>query len=142
MDERYGVREKTFEEELYYYWERVAEVLDSYVNSGGGEDPLYICVLRDSKRIMSKAREEVNRSIRVIEDKNCYIDYLEERVKDKKIKEIENKGIDMFSRKLKVTFKKETSPLVYPYLEEIIDNLVKEMTKQSVNYGSSKTERK
>ena len=133
MDERRGVREKTFEEELYYYWERVAKVLDSYVNSGGGEDPLYICVLRDSKRIMSKAREEVNRSIRVIEGKNCYIEYLEERMKDKKIKEIENKGINMFSRKLKVELEKEVNPCVYPYLEEIIDNLVKEMTEVKEN---------
>lgn len=133
MDERRGVREKTFKEELYYYWERVAKVLDSYDNSGGGEDPLYICVIRDSKRIMCKAREELNRSIRVIEDKNCYIDYLEERVKDKKIKEIENKGIDMFSRKLKVELEKEVSPRVYAYLKETIDNLVKEMTEVKEN---------
>lgn len=127
MDERCGAREKTFKEELYYYWERVAEVLNSYNNSNGSEDPLYICVLRDSKRIMSKAQEEVNRAIRVIEDKNCYIDYLKERVKDKKIKEIENKGIDIFSRRLKAELEKEASPRVYPYIKEIIDNLVKEM---------------
>ena len=127
MNEKCEVREKTFREELYYYWERVAKVLDGYDNSDGSEDPLYICVLLDSKRIMSKALEEVNRSIRVIKDRDCYIEYLEERVKDKKIEEIENKGINMFSRRLKAELEKEASPRVYAYLKEIIDNLVKEM---------------
>lgn len=127
MDERCGVREKTFEEELYYYWERVAKVLDSYVNSGGGEDPLYICVLRDSKRIMNKAREELRRSISVIEDKKCYIEHLEECVEQKEIAKIEHKGIKKFVRKFKAELKKEASPQVYEFLAEMLDSLLKDM---------------
>lgn len=52
-------REKTFSEELPYFKERVEEVFDNYNNPNGNEDPLYINVLRDSKRIVRKAEEEI-----------------------------------------------------------------------------------
>lgn len=52
-------REKTFSEELLYFKERIEEVFDNYNNPNGNEDPLYICVLRDSKRIVRKAAEEI-----------------------------------------------------------------------------------
>ena len=54
-------REKTFSEELPYFKERIKEVFDNYNNPNGCEDPLYICVLRDSNRIVRKAEEEINR---------------------------------------------------------------------------------
>ena len=54
-------REKTFSEELPYFKERIKEVFDNYDNPNGYEDPLYIAVLRDSKRIVRKAEEEINR---------------------------------------------------------------------------------
>ena len=54
-------REKTFSEELPYFKERIKEVFDNYDNPNGYEDPLYIDVLRDSKRIVRKAEEEINR---------------------------------------------------------------------------------
>lgn len=52
-------REMTFSEELPYFKERIEEVFDNYNNPNGNEDPLYICVLRDSKRIVRKAEEEI-----------------------------------------------------------------------------------
>ena len=52
-------REKTFSEELPYFKERIKEVFDNYNNPNGNEDPLYICVLRDSNRIVRKAEEEI-----------------------------------------------------------------------------------
>lgn len=52
-------REKTFSEELPYFKERIKEVFDNYDNPNGYEDPLYIAVLRDSKRIVRKAEEEI-----------------------------------------------------------------------------------
>lgn len=52
-------REKTFSEELPHFKERIKEVFDNYNNPNGNEDPLYICVLRDSKRIVQKAEEEI-----------------------------------------------------------------------------------
>ena len=52
-------REKTFSEELPYFKERIEEVFDNYNNPNGNEDPLYINVLRDSKRIVRKAEEEI-----------------------------------------------------------------------------------
>lgn len=54
-------REKTFSEELPHFKERIKEVFDNYNNPNGNEDPLYICVLRDSKRIVRKAEEEITR---------------------------------------------------------------------------------
>ena len=54
-------REKTFNEELPYFKERIKEVFDNYDNPNGYEDPLYIAVLRDSKRIVRKAEEEITR---------------------------------------------------------------------------------
>lgn len=52
-------REKTFNEELLHFKERIQEVFDNYDNPNGNEDPLYICVLRDSKRVVRKAQEEI-----------------------------------------------------------------------------------
>lgn len=51
--------EKTFSEELPHFKERIKEVFDNYKNPNGSEDPLYICVLRDSNRIVRKAEEEI-----------------------------------------------------------------------------------
>ena len=60
-------REKTFSEELPYFKERIKEVFDNYDNLNGYEDPLYIAVLRDSKRIVRKAEEEITRQQTEIE---------------------------------------------------------------------------
>ena len=60
-------REKTFSEELPYFKERIKEVFDNYDNPNGYEDPLYIAVLRDSKRIVRKAEEEITRQQTEIE---------------------------------------------------------------------------
>ena len=60
-------REKTFSEELPYFKERIKEVFDNYDNPNGYEDPLYIAVLRDSKRIVRKAEEEITRQQAEIE---------------------------------------------------------------------------
>ena len=53
-------REKTFEEELPYVEERIKEVFNNYHNPNGCEDRLEICVLRDCKRTIRKAKEEIN----------------------------------------------------------------------------------
>lgn len=60
-------REKTFSEELPYFKERIKEVFDNYHNLNGGEDPLYIAVLRDGYRIVRKAEEEITRQQTEIE---------------------------------------------------------------------------
>lgn len=53
-------REKTFEEELPYFKERIQEVFDNYSNPNGNEDTLEICVLRESNRIVKKAEKTIN----------------------------------------------------------------------------------
>lgn len=59
MQDKEITREKTFSEELLYFKERIEEVFDNYNNPNGNEDPLYINVLRDSKRILRKAEKEI-----------------------------------------------------------------------------------
>lgn len=59
MTDKEITREKTFSEELPYFKERIEEVFDNYNNPNGNEDPLYINVLRDSKRIVRKAEKEI-----------------------------------------------------------------------------------
>ena len=61
MTDKEIVIEKTFSEELPYFKERIKEVFDNYNNPNGNEDPLYICVLRDSDNIVRKAEEEITR---------------------------------------------------------------------------------
>lgn len=58
MPDKEITREKTFSEELPYFKERIEEVFDNYNNPNGSEDPLYINVLRDSKRIVRKQRKK------------------------------------------------------------------------------------
>lgn len=67
MTDKEITREKTFSEELPYFKDRIEEVFDNYNNPNGNEDPLYICVLRDSKRIVRKAEEEITRQKTEIE---------------------------------------------------------------------------
>lgn len=67
MTDKEITREKTFSEELSHFKERIEEVFDNYNNPNGNEDPLYICVLRDSKRIVRKAEEEITRQQTEIE---------------------------------------------------------------------------
>ena len=61
MTDKEIIIEKTFSEELPYFKERIKEVFDNYNNPNGNEDPLYICVLRDSNRIVRKAEKEITR---------------------------------------------------------------------------------
>ena len=68
MTDNETTREKTFSEELPYFKERIKEVFDNYDNPNGYEDPLYIAVLRDSKRIVRKAEEEITRQQAEIEN--------------------------------------------------------------------------
>ena len=68
MTDNETTREKTFSEELPYFKERIKEVFDNYSNPNGNEDPLYICVLRDSDNIVRKAEEEITRQKTEIDD--------------------------------------------------------------------------
>ena len=73
MTDKEIIIEKTFSEELPYFKERIKEVFDNYNNPNGNEDPLYICVLRDSNRIVRKAEEEVIRQQEEIERLTSYL---------------------------------------------------------------------
>lgn len=82
MTDKEITREKTFSEELPHFKERIEEVFDNYNNPNGNEDPLYICVLRDSKRIVLKAEEEITRQQTEIERLNKKVKELSDVLSD------------------------------------------------------------
>ena len=82
MTDNETTREKTFSEELPYFKERIKEVFDNYNNPNGNEDPLYICVLRDSDCIVRKAEEEITRQQSEIESLKIFRGYAEKRASD------------------------------------------------------------
>lgn len=126
-------REKTFSEELPYFKERIKEVFDNYHNLNGGEDPLYIAVLRDGYRIVRKAEEEITRQQTEIEQlkfemakllpEGCpYATQVE--VSNKLEAQIKSEAVKEFAERLK-----EKIDVVYSikHLKDNIDNAVKEM---------------
>ena len=141
-------REKTFSEELPYFKERIKEVFDNYDNPNGYEDPLYIAVLRDSKRIVRKAEEEITRQQTEIESlkenrdelweihcrdtKRCLerideIDTLKEELKT-----VKATAVKEFAERLKERiYKGGVHPAVEDEFMCDIDNLVKEMVGEN-----------
>ena len=57
------VKEISLEKQIEHYNERLKEVFEWYNrrNTNGGEDPLEICVLRDSSRLIPKLVDLINR---------------------------------------------------------------------------------
>ena len=142
-------REKTFSEELPYFKERIKEVFDNYANPNGYEDPLYIAVLRDSKRIVRKAEEEITRQQTEIESlkenrdelweihcrdtERCLermdeIDALKEELKT-----VKATAVKEFAERLKeeIDIRPTHSNEQNKYVCFLIDNLVKEMAGEN-----------
>ena len=152
-------REKTFSEELPYFKERIKEVFDNYHNLNGGEDPLYIAVLRDSNRVVRKAEEEITRQQAEIErlelandEKFSQWNMLAEKTKQhyadlyNEAKDIlKAEAVKEFENRLKNKIKVECNPYCKPTCDygtgieimRYIDNLVKEIVDNEK--GESKT---
>ena len=139
MTDNETTREKTFSEELPYFKERIKEVFDNYHNLNGGEDPLYIAVLRDSNRIVRKAEEEITRQQTEIEQLKFEIAKLlpegcpyatQVEVSNKLESQIKSEAIKEFAERLKEkSFKTIRNYGLTKDVVEVcdIDNLVKEM---------------
>ena len=124
-------KEKTFSEELPYFKERIKEVFDNYSNPNGGyEDSLYIAVLRDSKRIVRKAEEEITRQQAEIEALITGQETLQKYIAKAKAEVVKE-----FKERLKNKIKSECNPYGKPTFDydtsiaimRYIDNLVTEM---------------
>ena len=129
-------REKTFSEELPYFKERIKEVFDNYHKPNVNENPLYICVLRDSRRIVRKAEEEITRQQAEIESlKKVVIDDYATEYDDK----IKSEAVKEFAERVKNKIKTECNPYGKPTFDydtsisimRYIDNLVKEMVGEN-----------
>lgn len=118
MTDKEITREKTFSEELTHFKERIKEVFDNYNNPNGNEDPLYICVLRDSKRIVRKAEEEITRQQTEIEMLQKEVNLVSIQFQDlqEETDEIKAKAYKEFANKLEE--KSET------YIEDIFGDRI------------------
>lgn len=108
----------TFEERAKYFKKRVEEFFTSYKNESGGEDCIEVCLIREGRRAVIMAEEEINRQKEEIESlkSECqaadgYEYALVERTKTEAYKE--------FAERLKENFE----PLNSPLLNNRIDNL-------------------
>ena len=66
----------SLKEQIDNYNERVREVLDSYYrrNTDGSEDPLEICVIRESKHLVDRLIQENQNTIYKLNDAYAMID--------------------------------------------------------------------
>lgn len=124
-------REKTFSEELPHFKERIKEVFDNYNNPNGNEDPLYICVFRDSKRIVRKAEEEITRQQTEIERLKDYSSNLiaANTALSNEILEAKAEAYKEFAERLKENAITKFDWNEYIDIEEI-DTLLKEMVSK------------
>ena len=130
MTDNEAKREKTFEEELPYVEERIKEVFNNYHNPNGCEDRLEICVLRDCKRTIRKAKEEIDRQKAEIEKLKGSV-IINNIMEIQKIKrEAKFEAIKEFAERLKEkSFKTIRNYGLTKDVVEVcdIDNIVKEM---------------
>ena len=61
MTDNEVTREKTFNEELPYFKKQMKDAFERYTNSDGHIDVAHISLIIDTKRILRKAEEEINR---------------------------------------------------------------------------------
>ena len=156
MTDKEIIIEKTFSEELPYFKERIKEVFDNYNNPNGNEDPLYICVLRDSNRIVRKAEEEIIRQKAeidelkherevLIEDIHHSADKINEQLEEIEKLKIENKSLRSAANCYKLHYSEARTEAIKEFAERLkeealpkgdwddcvdvedIDNLVKEL---------------
>lgn len=139
MPDKEITREKTFSEELPHFKERIEEVFDNYNNPNGNEDPLYINVLRDSKRIVRKAEKEITyqqADIRMLRKKVNLVSIQFQDLQEKTDK-IKVEAYKEFAEKIKKSIKENINEAwhrddgngIYDaeYVLDNIDNILKEM---------------
>lgn len=136
-------REKTFSEELPHFKERIKEVFDNYNNPNGNEDPLYICVLRDSKRIVRKAEEELAHKQTEIERLQKEVNLvsiqfqdLQEQAQEYRLK-IENLQNVINNQQIEISAKIEKQIKAEAY-KEFAEKLKEKSFKTIRNYGLTK----
>lgn len=122
-------REKTFSEELPHFKERIEEVFDNYNNPNSNEDPLYICVLRDSKHIVRKAEEEIARQQTEIERLQKEVNLVSIKLQDlqERTDEVKVEAYREFAKRLEsyLLFNKKCEMSVMSF--ENIDNFLKHL---------------
>lgn len=133
-------REKTFSEELPHFKERIEEVFDNYNNPNSNEDPLYICVLRDSKHIVRKAEEEIARQQTEIKRLQKEVNLVsiqfqdeQERAEEYRLK-IENLQNIIFNQQIEISAKIEKQIKTEAYKE--FADMVKKNIKEVWNYDN------
>ena len=146
MTDKEIIIEKTFSEELPYFKERIKEVFDNYNNPNGNEDPLYICVLRDSNRIVRKAEEEITRQKAeinelkherkvLIEDIHCSADKINEQLEEIEELKIENKSLRSAANCYKLHYNEARTEAYKEFAEKLnakCDGMIKDKWNSNV----------
>ena len=129
MTDKEIVIEKTFSEELPYFKERIKEVFDNYNNPNGNEDPLYICVLRDSNRIVRKAEEEITFHQAEIRRLRKEVNLVSIQFQDlqERTDKIKVEAYKEFAERLKEEWFNDDYDSPDVDFDEFVDNLLKEM---------------
>ena len=127
MTDKEITREKTFSEELLHFKERIKEVLDNYNNPNGNEDPLYICVLRDSKRIVRKAEEEIARKQTEIENLQNVISNQQIEISVKIEKQIKTEAYKAFAENAVIRLTNNYHSEYAHWIDDTIYSLLKEI---------------
>ena len=93
-------------------------------------------LINRQKAEIERLKHEYSNAVLTIESKQSFIEYLKDYAKERKIEEIENRGIKKFSRRLQGELKKRrkmsnslTEKTMIGYFLIDIDNLVKEITE-------------
>lgn len=132
MTDEYITREKTFSEELPYFKERIEEVFDNYNNPNDNEDPLYINVLRDSKRIVRKAEKEIayqQADIRMLRKKVNLVSIQFQDLQERTNK-IKTDAYREFAEHLKEKWSNNYYDSPDVDFDEFVDNFLKEMLSE------------
>ena len=117
--------------------EKIIKALECCIKSGCSKCPLKRSFCSENVA-MEYALDLINRQKAEVERlksyKNLYEDLKAENLETiKAIKGCKAEAIKEFVERLKEKLKEECSPRVYSFLEELIDNLVKEMTEEDGN---------
>ena len=118
--------EKTFSEELPYFKEQMKDAFERLTNSDGHIDVVHISLLIDTKRILRKAEEEINRQQAENINLKGHLEQLKSRYDNAKSEIKRLKGISVSPSKDSMDF----CGVLCDYAEELIDKAKSEAYKE------------
>ena len=101
----------SFEKRAKYFKKRVGEFFTSYKNESGGEDCIEVCLIREGRRAVIMAEEEINR----------------QKADNVKLKEESEEKCKQLAERIKLEFYYEFDELIPSIMADKIDNILNEL---------------